>query len=165
MLKLNLATGGRLELPAAAIIAVMKPADGINPSALMYDLGSGLQVDQLSDQFGFVKKLANDNGAFENAIEVTLIEPVNVLDEQGNPIMLPPVAPGQPAQPKTEPKAGKIIFSRSRIEARRDMAGPGDIRSRLHIRIGEGSIQIQAAETLNELDGVEASSVAEKAAA
>ena len=54
MLHLKTAAGERLEIPAGCIIAVMRPCDGINPSAIMYDMGAGPAVDQLSDQYGFV---------------------------------------------------------------------------------------------------------------
>lgn len=141
MLKLTLAAGGRLEIPAHAIIAVMKPADGSNPSAIMYDMGAGLQIDQLGDQYGWLKKTANDASAFDNPLEVTVVEHWTVGD--GDQAMQ---ASGH----------GKMLFSRSRIVGRRDATDGGPAKGRLYVRLDERVITVNTVETLDEMDGVEA---------
>lgn len=140
MLKLTLAAGGRLEIPAHAIIAVMKPADGINPAAIMYDMGAGLQVDQLGDQYGWLKKTANDASAFNNPLEVTTVEHWNV---------------GEGAEAVQASGEGRMLFSRSRIAGRRDVIDGGIAKGRLYVRLDERTVTINTLETLNEMDGVE----------
>lgn len=154
MLKLTLAAGGRLELPAHAVISVMKPCDGLNPASLMYDMGAGIQVDQLADQYGFVKKMANDASAFDNPVEVTIIERVTI---------------GEGDQAVLGDSKGKMLISRGRIEGRRDVTGEGDIKARIFLRIGtvieDGKatrpqiVTIAIAESLAEMDGEEVPAV------
>ena len=40
MLRLTTAAGERLEIPATYITAVMKPCDGVNPCAIIFDFGA-----------------------------------------------------------------------------------------------------------------------------
>ena len=143
MLKLNLIAGGRVELPAYALFAVMKPSDGAAPSAVMYDMGSGLQSDQLSDQYGFVRKLALDGGAFENPIEVATVERMDIAD----------AVEGGPA---TAIVNGKITMSRNSIIGRRDIAAGSDgERAQLFLEFGPNRLAVLVSESLDEMDGVE----------
>jgi len=145
-LKLNLAAGGRLELPAYALFAVMKPSDGANPAAVMYDLGAGLQIDQLSDQYGFVRKLALDGAAFENPIEVEIVE--KVAGEDGTPVVA----------------IGKVTMSRGSIIGRRDIANGADgERAQLFVQFGEGRMTLLVNESLDEMDGIESEAPAKSA--
>ena len=146
MLKLNLAAGGRLELPAYALFAVMKPSDGSNPTAVMYDLGAGLQIDQLSDQYGFVRKLALDAAAFENPIEVEIVE--KVAGEDGAPVAA----------------LGKVTMSRGSIIGRRDIAASADgERAQLFVQFGQNRMTLLVTESLDEMDGVESQAPAKSA--
>ena len=147
MLKLTLAAGGRLEIPPHAIIAVMKPADGINPAAVMYDMGAGLQIDQLGDQYGWLKKTANDASAFDNPLEVTTVEHWVV---------------GEGADAVQASGEGKMLFSRSRVVGRRDLTDGGPAKGRLFIRLDERAVTVNTVETLDEMDGVEAEIVPAK---
>ena len=138
MLHLKTAAGERLEIPAYSIIAVMKPCDGVNPSAIIFDMGAGPQVDQLSDQYGFVKKLANDAQAMVNPVEVRILEPVTVDGEQ------------------IGYREGRMLFSRDRIVGRREVKDDANgIRAKLFVDLLGKPMAISVADTLDELDGVE----------
>ena len=146
MLKLNLAAGGRLELPAFALFAVMKPSDGANPAAVIHDLGAGLQVDQLSDQYGFVRKLALDGAAFENPIEIEIVE--KIAGEDG----------------ATVAARGKVTMSRNSIIGRRDIAAGADgERAQLFVQFGQNRVTLLVSESLDEMDGVESQAPAKSA--
>lgn len=141
MLHLKTAAGERLELPASCIIAVMKPCDGENPSAIIYDIGvSGAQFQQLTDQYGFVKKLAIDGMAMVNPLEVRVLEPVPGVDGL---------------------QEGKLFFTRSRIVGRREVLGGEDAtKSILFVDLLGKPAPVKVANTLDELDGNEAAPVA-----
>ena len=142
MLHLKTAAGERLEIPAGCIIAVMRPCDGINPSAIMYDMGAGPAIDQLSDQYGFIKKTVQDAGGMINPIEVKIVEAVSV---------------GEGEEAATALQQGRMIFARSRIEGRREVIGdPNGIRAGLFVNLTGQTMRINVADTLDELDGVEA---------
>lgn len=139
MLHLKTAAGERLEIPGYAIIAVMKPCDGVNPSAIIFDMGTGPQIDQLSDQYGFVKKLAIDAQAMVNPAEVRILEPVAIDGD----------AVGY--------HEGRMFFSRDRIVGRREVAGdPNGIAAKLFVDLLGKPLAISIADTLDDLDGVEA---------
>ncbi|GEM_PF-1564383 len=141
MLHLKTADGARLEIPATAIIAVMKPSDGVNPCAIIFDMGAGPQVDQLSDQYGFVKKLANDGQALVNPIELRIIEQLNV---------------GDGAEAMTAHGEGRIFFARDRISGRREVKGdPHGINATIYVNLFGQPTSISVADTLDEMDGVE----------
>ncbi|PZQ56280.1 MAG: hypothetical protein DI555_06610 [Novosphingobium pentaromativorans] len=142
MLLLNTAAGERLEIPAGCVIVVMRPCNGINPSAIMYDMGEGAIVDQLSNPYGVVKKTVLDAGGIINPIEVKLLEPV--LGDTGD-------------EASTTLAQGRMIFARSRIVGRREvLEDPNGVRSRLFVDLAGNPIRINVADTLDELDGVEA---------
>lgn len=137
MLHLKTALGERLEIPGYAIIGVMKPSSGDNPSAIIFDMGTGPQIDQLADQYGFVKKLAIDAQAMINPVEVRVIEQID-----GDS--------GAYAE-------GRMFFSRERIAARREKKGTENgINAMLYVDLLGKPMAINIAETLDELDGVEA---------
>ena len=139
MLHLKTAAGERLEIPAYAIIAVMKPCDGVNPSAIIFDMGEGPQIDQLADQYGFVKKLAIDAQAMVNPVEVRILEPVAIDGEQ------------------VGYKEGRMFFSRDRIVGRREVKDDANgTRAKLFVDLLGKPMAISIADTLDELDGVEA---------
>ena len=138
MLHLKTAAGERLEIPDYAIIAVMRPCDGVNPSAIIFDMGQGPQVDQLADQYGFVKKLANDAQVMVNPVEVRILEPVTVDDEQ------------------IGYREGRMLFSRDRIVGRREVKDDANgIRAKLFVDLLGKPMAISVADTLDELDGME----------
>lgn len=141
MLRLKTAAGERLEIPDTCITAVMKPCDRANPCAVIYDTGAGAQVDQLADQYGFVKKAVIDAMAMVNPVEVRIVEPVSVGEVQGF-------------------HEGRIFLSRLRIVGRREVNGdPNGIRARLFVDLfnQEGkATTLNIADTLDEMDGVEA---------
>ena len=138
MLHLKTAAGERLEIPAYAIIAVMKPCGGANPSAVIFDMGAGPQVDQLSDQYGFVKKLAIDTQAMVNPVEVRALEPVSVDGDQ------------------VSFHEGRMLFSRDRIVGRREVKDDANgIRAKLFVDLLGKPMAISVADTLDELDGME----------
>lgn len=142
MLHLKTAAGERLEIPAGCIIAVMRPCDDINPSAIMYDMGAGAIMEQLSDQYGFVKKSVLDAAAMINPIEVKIVEKVTV---------------GEGPEAATAMRQGRAIFARSRIVGRREiLSDPSGIRACLFVNLQGSPLQINIADTLDELDGVEA---------
>lgn len=142
MLHLKTAAGERLEIPAGCIIAVMRPCDGINPSAIMYDMGAGAIMEQLSDQYGFVKKSVLDAAAMINPIEVKIMEKVVV---------------GEGPEAATAMQQGRAIFARSRIVGRREiLSDPSGIQACLFVNLQGSPMQINIADTLDELDGVEA---------
>lgn len=142
MLHLKTAAGERLEIPAGCIIAVMRPCDGINPSAIIYDMGAGPAIDQLSDQYGRVKKTVLDAAGIINPIEVKIIEAVNG---------------GEGEEAVTVLHQGRMIFARSRIEGRREVIGDSNgIRAGLFVNLTGQTIRINVADTLDELDGMEA---------
>lgn len=147
MLHLKTAAGERLEIPAGCIIAVIKPCDGESPCAVVYDMGFGQQLDQLSDQYGFVKKNVIDSMAIVNAIEVRHIEGAIIAKaDNGSPIFGAPY------------KEGRMFFSRSLISGRREVKGdaiPG-CKSRLFVNLLGGVMPINIADTLDELDGTDA---------
>ncbi|GLT00138.1 hypothetical protein GCM10007897_15220 [Sphingobium jiangsuense] len=135
MLHLKTAQGERLELPAHAIIAVMRPSSGDNPSAIIFDMGMGPQIDQLGDQYGFVKKLIADSNAMVNPIEIRVVEPV-------------PDGDGATAE-------GRMFFPRDRIAGRREVKDDQrGVRSTLFVNLLGKPIVINAADTLDELDGI-----------
>ncbi|WP_134094061.1 hypothetical protein [Novosphingobium sp. PhB55] len=136
------AAGERLEIPAGCIIAVMRPCDGINPSAIIYDMGAGPAIDQLSDQYGCVKKTVLDAAGIINPIEVKIVEAVTL---------------GEGEEAATALQQGRMIFARSRIEGRREVIGdPNGIRAGLFVNLTGQTMRINVADTLDELDGVEA---------
>lgn len=140
MLHLKTAAGERLEIPAGCIIAVMKPCDGLNPAGIMYDMGAGLAIDQLSDTYGFVKKSTLDAGGMINPIEVKVIEAVV----------------GEGGDAASAFREGRMIFARSRIEGRRELVGdPNGIRAALFVKFTGQTVRINVADTLDEMDGVE----------
>ncbi|WP_103728934.1 hypothetical protein [Novosphingobium sp. HII-3] len=140
MLHLKTAAGERLEIPAACIIAVMKPCDGVNPCAIIADVGMGPQVDQLSDQYGFVKKAVADSAAIVNPIELRLVEPVQ------------PAEGGDAAPVMAE---GRMFLARSQITSRREVLGDANgIRARLTVQLLGRPMAINVADTLDELDGI-----------
>lgn len=148
MLKLNLAAGGRLELPGYALLAVMKPSDGSNPSSVIYDLGAGVQIDPLADQYGFVRKLARDGGTFENPIEVETIEKLA----------------GESADAVTVAR-GKITMSRTAIVGRRDLMDDADgARAQLFVRFGTATSTLLVSESLDQMDGIDTAQPASAAA-
>lgn len=135
MLHLKTAQGERLELPAHAIIAVMQPSSGDNPSAIIFDMGMGPQIDQLGDQYGFVKKLIADSNSMVNPIEIRVVEPV-------------PDGDGATAE-------GRMFFPRDRIAGRREVKDDQrGVRSTLFVNLLGKPIVINAADTLDELDGI-----------
>lgn len=130
MLRLTTAAGERLEIPGGAIIAVMEPLDGANPSAIIFDMGAGPQVDQLSDDYGFVKRLAIDAMAVVNPIEV------------------------RERAPEGE---GRMFFARDRIVGRREVkSGVADINSTLFVNLLGKVSPVHVSDTFDEMDGVEA---------
>lgn len=150
MLKLNLAGGGRIEVPGYAIIAIMKPGgDTANPSSLLYDMGEGPRVDQLGDQYGFVKKLAIDSGFIVNGFEADIVE-CGSREEEGKPV---PVI-----------NYGKIFTSREKIVARRDIPNSVDAKARIYVAAGGGSIGFDVTQSLDEMDGIDPADVKQKAA-
>jgi hypothetical protein len=141
MLHLKTAAGERLEIPAFAIIAVMRPCDGVNPSAIIFDMGAGPQVDQLADQYGFVKKLAIDGQAMVNPLEVRILEPVQL---------------GEGAEAITGLKEGRMFFARDRIAGRREVKDDASgINAKLFVNLLGKPMAISIADTLDELDGIE----------
>lgn len=142
MLNLNLATGGRLEIPGYALLSVMKPADETAPSSVMYDVGAGLKVDQLADQYGYVRKLAIDADAFVNGLSVDIIERHEIVGDDG--------------ETKIEALAGAMMLSRNSIIARRDTPDGADgVRAELTVRFGQDiTATIQVTQSLDELDGI-----------
>lgn len=139
MLHLKTDKGERLELPASAVIAVMKPSTGENPCSLLFDMGGGPTTEKLGDQFGYVRKLVADSQLLVNAIELTIIEPSQAADAK----------PGDTAE-------GVIYFSRDRIMGRRevieDSKPAGAI---LYVNLFGHAQPIRVANTLDEMDGVE----------
>lgn len=141
MLHLKTAAGERLEIPAAFIIAVMKPCDGANPAAIIFDMGAGPQVDQLSDQYGFVKKAVIDSQGIINPVEVRIIEQVAI---------------GTGADAVTGFHEGRMFIARDRIVGRREVLDdPNGIRARLFLSLFDRPSAISVADTLDEIDGVE----------
>ena len=121
MLHLKTAAGERLEIPAASIMAVMKPCDGVNPAAIIYDVGAGPQADQLADQYGFVKKAVIDSQGMVNPLEVRIIEQVTI---------------GAGGDAVTGFHEGRMFLSRDRIVGRREMLNdPHGAKARLFIRL------------------------------
>ncbi|KMS59968.1 hypothetical protein V474_07650 [Novosphingobium barchaimii LL02] len=134
-----------MEIPAACIIAVMKPCDGANPCSIIFDAGAGPLVDQLSDQYGFVKKAAVDGMAMVNAIELRIVEPVPPADGEAAPVMA----------------EGKLFCARSRITGRREVIDdPAGIRAKLFVDLFGKPMTINVADTLDEMDGVDPAPVA-----
>lgn len=142
MLQLKTAAGERLEIPAACIMAVMKPCDGVNPCAIIYDFGAGAQVDQLADQYGFVRKAVIDAMAMINAVEIRIVEPVSLDGVEGW-------------------REGRMFLSRQRILGRREVRDdPNGVRARLYadlFNIAGKATTLNIADTLDEMDGVESS--------
>lgn len=142
MLHLKTARGERLEILASAILAVMKPTDGINPSSIVYDMGAGPQFDQLADAYGFVKKSVIDSHAMVNPVEVRILEPVQI---------------GEDGAAATAMREGRMFFPRAAIVGRREVNGdPGGIRARLYLNLLGQATAIHVADTLDELDGEDA---------
>ncbi|PZR83592.1 MAG: hypothetical protein DI537_34670 [Stutzerimonas stutzeri] len=141
MLHLKTARGERLEILATAILAVMKPTDGVNPASIVYDMGAGPQFDQLANAYGFVKKSLLDSHAMVNPIEVRILEPVQIGDGD---------------EAATALREGRMFFPRAAIIGRREVTGdPGGIRARLYINLLGKASAIHVADTLDELDGEE----------
>lgn len=133
MLHLTTAAKERLEIPPGCIVAVMKPSDGGNPCAIIYDIGVGMQIDQLSDQYGYVKKLAVDAQAMVNPIEVRTVEP----GEDG-------------------PCEGRVFFARDRIVGRREVKDSEDgVNARIFVDLLGRTSALNVADTLDEMDGIE----------
>jgi len=142
VLHIKTATGERLEIPAYAILAVFKPCDGVNPCAIISDMGMGLQFDMLADQYGFVKKACIDNMAMVNPLEVRLLEQVKVDDD--------------PERPLSVFAEGRMFFPRGAIVGRREIAGdPNGIKAKLFVDLGGKRMVFNVADTLDEMDGVE----------
>lgn len=132
MLRLTTAAGERLEIPGGAIIAVMEPLGGANPSAIVFDMGAGegAWIDQLSDSYGLVKKLAMDAQALVNPIEV------------------------RERSPNGE---ARLFFARDRIVGRREVkSGVSGINSTLFVNLRGKVEAVHVADTFDEMDGVEA---------
>lgn len=134
MLHLKTASGERLEIPATCINAVMQPCDGVNPCAIIFDFGANKQIEQLSDQYGFVKKAVIDSMAMINPVEV------RVLEQVGEKLA-----------------EGRMFLSRDRILGRREVKHDASgIHARLFVDLLAKPISINIADTLDELDGVQA---------
>ena len=141
MLRLTTANSERLEIPGFAIIAVMKPSDGVYPCAIIFDMGAGPQVDQLCDQYGHVKKLAIDSQSIVNPIEIRVIEQVQV---------------GQGEGATTAFGEGRMFFARDRIVGRREVRGnPNGINATIFVNLLGKPMAINTADTLAEMDGEE----------
>lgn len=141
MLHLKTANNERLEIPESAIIAVMKPSDGVNPSGLIYDMGSGPQIEQLADQYGHIKKMAIDSAAIVNPMEVRIIEQHQV---------------GEGDEAVIAHQEGRMFFSRLRITGRREKNGdPNGVNAVLYVDLLGKPMALQVADTLDEMDGVE----------
>lgn len=139
MLTLHTVDDTRLELPASCVLAVMQPSDDSAPSSILYDLGPGLEISKLSDQYGFVKKLVVDSSGIMNPIEIRVVEPVS--SEEGQSY-------GE----------GKVFFARSRIQARQELKDAEDgAKSLLYIHLFGNVTKFRLLDTLDELDGVETS--------
>lgn len=137
MLHLKTAAGERLEIPPSCLIAVMQPCNDVNPSAVVYDVGAGPQVDQLTDPYGMVKKLAIDVLAITNPIEARILEPVVGGDS-------------------AELREGRLFCARSRIAGRREvLTGDTPVRAILFVDLFGKMMSVRVADTLDELDGVE----------
>jgi len=129
MLRLTTAAGERLEIPGGAIIAVMERVDGANPSTIIFDMGSGPQGDQLSDQYGYVKKLAIDAQAMVNPIEV---------------------------REKAPSGTARLCFARERIVGRREVKpSVNGINATLFVNLLGKVSALQVSDTFDEMDGVE----------
>lgn len=141
MLHLKTANKERLEIPESAIIAVMKPSDGVNPSGLIYDMGSGPQIEQLADQYGYLKKMAIDSEAIVNPMEVRIIEQHKVGDGEEAIVAY---------------QEGRMFFSRLRIVGRKEKIGdPNGVNAVLYVDLLGKAMALQVADTLDEMDGVE----------
>jgi hypothetical protein len=141
MLHLKTAAGERLEIPAVCIMAVMKPCNGINPAAIIYDVGTGPQADQLADQYGYVKKAVIDSQGMVNPLEVRIIEQVTI---------------GTDADAVTGFHEGRMFIARDRIVGRREVLDdPHGVKARLFIRLFDRPNTINVADTLDEIDGIE----------
>lgn len=141
MLHLKTAAGERLEIPAVCIIAVMKPCNGVNPAAIIFDMGAGPQVDQLADQYGFVKKAVIDSQGIINPVEVRIIEQLRI---------------GEGDDAVTGFHEGRMFVARDRIAGRREVLDDlNGIRARLLLNLFDRPTQISVADTLDEIDGVE----------
>ncbi|MGC4250438.1 MAG: hypothetical protein QM605_02935 [Sphingobium sp.] len=134
MLHLKTAHNERLEIPESAIIALMKPSDGVNPGALMFDMGGGPQIEQLADQYGHLKKMAIDSAAIVNPIEVRIIEAAAV---------------GEGAEAMTAYREGRMFFSRLRIVGRREKKGdPNGVNAIVYVDLLGKAMALQVADDL-----------------
>lgn len=144
MLHLKTSAGERLEIPASCITAVMKPCDGANPCAIIFDMGAGAQIDQLSDQYGFVKKAVIDSMGIINPVELRIIEQIRV--GEGDNIVV-------------AHKEGRVFISRERIEGRREVKDdPNGVRAKLFANLFNQpgkTTPINVADTLDEIDGLD----------
>lgn len=141
MLHLKTANNERLEIPETAIIAVMQPSDGVNPSGLIYDMGSGPQIEQLADQYGHIKKMAIDSAAIVNPMEVRIIEQHKV---------------GEGEEAIIAHQEGRMFFSRLRITGRREKIGDANgVNAIVYVDLLGKPMALQVADTLDEMDGVE----------
>jgi hypothetical protein len=142
MLHLTTGRAERLEIPAYAILAVIKPCDDTMPCAIVFDMGFGMQFEQLSDQYGFVKKAVIDSMAMVNPIEARILEPVQV---------------GEGDATVTGMQEGKVFLARERIIGRREIGGdPNGIKAKLFVDLVGKRMLFNIADTLDELDGTEA---------
>jgi len=141
MLHLKTANNERLEIPPSAIIAVMKPSDGVNPGALIYDIGAGPQIEQLADQYGYLKKMAIDAAAIINPVELRIIERHQV---------------GEGAESLLAHQEGRLFISRMAITGRREKRDdPNGINAIVYANLLGKPMAINVADTLDEMDGVE----------
>lgn len=146
MLHLKTAAGERLEIIASSILAVFKPCDHVQPSAIIFDMGTGMQFEALSDQYGFVKKAVIDNMAMINPIEVRLVEgtQIGVDTRTGQPVMAAPF------------NEGRLFIPRDMIVGRREIVDdPNGIKAKLFLDMRGKRMVFNVADTLDEMDGVE----------
>ena len=128
-LKLKLQNGARFELPAAAINIVEEQPGEAKGCCIGYDIGAGAADQQLSDQYGYVKKQVLDAGGIENPIELTVV--------------------GQDGGTRL------VTLSRNRILARMEVLDSEiGVNATLTVAAGSSSFPLNVADTLDEMDGV-----------
>ncbi|HCW59501.1 hypothetical protein [uncultured Sphingobium sp.] len=128
-LKLKLQNGARFELPASAIKIVEESAEG-KGSIIGYDLGAGAAHEVLNDNYGFVKKQVLDAGGITNPIEMTSVS--------------------------GDGKTCRVTLSRERIVARLEVLNsPVGVHATLTIASGNSSFELNVADTLDQMDGIE----------
>jgi hypothetical protein len=136
MLYLTTARKERLEIPPACVTAVMRPSGGTAPGALVFDLGFGPQVEQLDNDYGWVKRIIIDCGVMANPVELRILEPA----AEGNGLA-----------------EGLMFVSRQRIVGRREVLDdPAGVRARLFVDLIGKTTPVSIADTLDDLDGIAA---------